>query len=68
MFREKEVDNLRDLIYNQVNQEDEQANNFEDSEYVVDTNRFQVSMDKLKRYLVSDVKKLLKCKFVTGQS
>lgn len=72
LFREKEVDNLRDLIYNQVNQDGEgdqgYNNNYEDSEYVVDTNRFQVSMEKLKRYLVSDVKKLLKCKFVTGQS
>jgi len=57
--------NLQSMIYNEVDREDEDE---EESEYIVDTNRYEVSHVKLQRYLITDVKKLLKSKFVTGQS
>lgn len=51
------------MIYEEINKEDQ---DYEDSEYIVDSNRYEVAQDKLARYLISDVKKLLKSKFVTG--
>ena len=63
LFREKEVVNLQSMIYNEINKEEE---DLEDSEYIVDTNRYEVSQVKLQKYLIKDVKKLLKSKFVTG--
>jgi len=39
LYREKEVQNLADMIYKEIDK-DEQDNNGLDSEYVVDTNRF----------------------------
>lgn len=64
LFREKEVQSLRDMIYGEIDKDDEQME--EDSEYIVDTNRFEVNFEKLKRYLITDVKKKLKSKFITG--
>lgn len=63
LYREKEVVNLQSMIYNEINKEEE---DLEDSEYIVDTNRYEVSQVKLQKYLIKDVKKLLKSKFVTG--
>lgn len=65
LYREKEVQNLSDLIYKEIDRED-QAN--QESEFIVDSNRYEVNEVKLLRYKISDVKKLLKRKFVTGQS
>jgi len=64
LFREREVQSLRDLIYGGK----ETAENTEDDELAVDTNRYDVHPSKLEGYLDIDAKKLLKSKFVTGQS
>ncbi|CDW84912.1 bms1l protein [Stylonychia lemnae] len=66
LYREREVQSLQSMIYNEINKEDEDYQ--EDTEYIVDTNRYEVSQVKLQMYLNKDVKKLLKSKFVTGQS
>lgn len=71
LFREREVQNLRDLIYGKIDSaattdyEEEQPL---DDSLIVDTNRYDVHPSKLEFYLQPDVKKLLKSKFVTGQS
>lgn len=66
LFREREVQNLRDLIYGQI----EGASTEEelDDSLIVDTNRYDVHPSKLEVYLQPTIKKLLKSKFVTGQS
>ena len=67
LFREREVQNLRDLIYGKVNQEDEAAAT-EDESLVVDSNRYDVHHAKLEHFTHPDLKKLIKSKFVTGKS
>jgi len=64
LFREKEVQSLRDLIYGQL----EQQSTDEDDSLLVDTNRYDVHPSKLELYTQPDVKRILKSKFVTGQS
>lgn len=56
------------MIYNEINKDDNDGMDQQemDSEYIVDTNRYEVSQIKLQRYLDKNVKKLLKSKFVTG--
>lgn len=65
LFREREVDNLQALIYGDQSTIDTYD---EDENYLVDTNRFDVNHAKLEIYLRPEVKRLLKTKFVTGQS
>ncbi len=55
---------MRDLIYGE---QDTEAETEEDS-LAVDTNRYDVHPSKLELYTRPDVKRLLKSKFVTGQS
>lgn len=66
LFREREVQNLRDLIYGEINKEDDLPT--EDESLIVDSNRFDVHHSKLEQFTYPSVKKLLKSKFVTGQS
>lgn len=65
-YREREVQNLKDLIYGAIDSEKEELN--DDESFIVDTNRYDVHFSKLEIYLIPDVKRLLKSKFVTGQS
>ena len=65
LFREKEVESLRDLIYGQIETADQSE---EDDTLIIDTNRYDVHPSKLEGYLQTDMKRLLKTKFVTGQS
>ena len=65
LFREKEVDNLANMIYGE---DQETAVDDYEAGLVVDTNRYDVHPKKLDFYLDPSVKKLLKSKFVTGQS
>ena len=65
LFREKEVQSLRDLIYGTI--ESEQTTGDED-EFIVDTSRYDVHPSKLEIYTQPDIKRVLKTKFVTGQS
>jgi hypothetical protein len=68
LYREREVQNLRDMIYGSIDTDaTTSGENFEDS-LIVDTNRYDVHPSKLELYTDSDMKKLLKSKFVTGQS
>ena len=67
LFREREVQNLRDLIYGKLNN-DEDDFRTEDESLIVDSNRYDVHHSKLEHYTNADVKKMLKSKFVTGQS
>ena len=66
IFREKEVQNLRDLIYGTI--DSTSAEEEEQDDLIVDTHRYDVHHSKLEIYLKTDVKKLLKSKFVTGQT
>lgn len=61
LFREKEVDNLSQLIYNSKTEEIPDGS-------IVDTNRYDVSPTKLEVFRSPALKKILKSKFVTGQS
>ena len=47
LFREREVQNLRDLIYG----EQETSDEFADDSIVIDTNRYDVHHSKLEVYL-----------------
>lgn len=68
LYREREVQNLRDMIYGDIDSDAiTSAENFDDS-LIVDTNRYDVHPSKLELYTDPDMKKLLKSKFVTGQS
>ena len=68
LYREREVQNLRDMIYGDIDSDAiTSAENFDDS-LIVDTNRYDVHPSKLELYTEPDMKKLLKSKFVTGQS
>lgn len=66
LFREREVQNLRDMIYGDLDG-NTTAEDIEES-LIVDTNRYDVHPSKLEMYSQPDMKKLLKSKFVTGQS
>lgn len=81
LFREREVDNLHALIYGA--QKDEETvetfgySDFQDdattqadvtSNMAFDTFRYDINHLRLQRYQVPNYKKLLKKKFVTGQS
>lgn len=56
------------MIYGDIDSEAATSGeNFDDS-LIVDTNRYDVHPSKLELYTDSDMKKLLKSKFVTGQS
>lgn len=81
LFREREVDNLHALIYGA--QKDEETvetfgySDFQDdattqadvtSNMALDTFRYDINHLRLQRYQVPNYKKLLKKKFVTGQS
>jgi len=56
------------MIYGDIDSEaTTSGENFDDS-LIVDTNRFNVHPSKLELYTDPDMKKLLKSKFVTGQS
>lgn len=59
LFREREVDNLHNLIYNSqtVPENNENAN---------DCNRYDVNPQKLRIFANANLKKALKAKFVTG--
>lgn len=61
LFKENEVDNLHNLIYGKVD------DNQEEDDYMrVDSNRYDINKNKLDFYLIKIVKKTLKSKFVTG--
>ena len=62
LFREKEVDNLQALIYGEGN------DNQEGPLLEIDTFRYDSNPAKLDRYKSRGFKRLLKKKFVTGQS
>lgn len=64
LFREREVQNLRDLIYGEINKEEDLPT--EDESLIVDSNRYDVHHSKLEQFTYPNVKKLLKSKFVTG--
>jgi hypothetical protein len=51
------------MIYGQVEEEE-----FEDMSLIVDTNRYDGHHSKFEMFLRPSVKKLVKSKFVTGQS
>ena len=61
LFREKEVDNLTNLIYGHTG-------NDADSELRIDSNRYDVNPERLKIFRSAAMKKALKQKFVTGQT
>ena len=62
LFREREVDSLKDLIYGRQDEE----TYIEDDELVYDTLRFDINPIKLERFVGKGYKRLLKKKFVTG--
>lgn len=66
LFREKEVQNLSDMIYGYGEQKEDEDT--QDTEYMMDCYRYDVHPTRLERYLNPSVKKLLKSKFITGQS
>jgi len=57
---------LRDLIYGAI--DSDETTQGEDESLIVDTNRYDVHPSKLELFIDADMKKLLKSKFVTGQS
>ncbi len=61
LFREREVDNLHNIIYNNKSER-------ENNEDALDCNRYDVNPQKLNIFRNSRLKKALKAKFVTGQS
>lgn len=61
LFREKEVDNLTNLIYGSSGLEG-------DNELRTDTYRYDVNPERLKIFRSPAMKKALKQKFVTGQT
>ena len=71
VFREREVDNLMNMIYSNADAKtdvDMTEDYDEEDEGVIDTNRFDVAQEKLAMYKQGPVKRKLKSKFVTGQS
>ena len=65
MFKEREVDNLMNLIYGESAGMETSADD-EDTERP-DTNRYDSGLDKLSMFTRPAVKRKLKSKFVTGQ-
>lgn len=66
LFREREVDSLKDLIYGK---QDEEATAVDDEDELhSDTLRFDISPIKLERFKGQGYKRLLKKKFVTGMA
>lgn len=61
LFREREVENLQNMIYNSESTDDLS------NEHAIDSNRFTAPRPKLELYKRSSVKRLLKKRFVTGQ-
>lgn len=61
LFREREVDNLQNLIYNQDSTTDYM------DEHAIDSTRFTAPKAKLQLFTRKSVKKLVKKRFVTGQ-
>lgn len=61
LFREREVDNLHNIIYNNQTAP-------ENDENTKDCNRYDVNPAKLRMFANVNLKKALKAKFVTGQS
>ena len=68
LYREREVQNLRDMIYGAIESDATTYGETFDDSLIVDTNRYDVHPSKLELYTDPDMKKLLKSKFVTGQS
>jgi hypothetical protein len=68
LYREREVQNLRDMIYGAIDSDATTSGETFDDSLIVDTNRYDVHPSKLELYTDPDMKKLLKSKFVTGQS
>ena len=67
LFREREVDNLMNMIYG--DKADEQTGHeSDDDEDVIDCNRYDVAPEKLTMYREKAVKRKLKSRFVTGQN
>jgi hypothetical protein len=64
LFKEKQVDNLMNMIYSPEGGEQTVA----DSDEALDTNRYDVAEAKLAMYRRKAVKRKLKQRFVTGQS
>ena len=67
LFREKQVDNLMKLIYEE-DEDQEMAGQDADTEETLDTYRYDVAPEKLAMYRRDAVKSKLKKKFVTGQT
>ena len=71
LFREREVDNLMNMIYGASATMDTASDDddFDDDDGgALDSNRFDVAAGKLAMYKRPVVKRKLKSKFVTGQS
>lgn len=72
LYREREVDNLMNMIYGASSMMDStDADQDDDDEMeggALDTNRYDVAPQKLSMYKNPAVKRKLKLKFVTGQS
>ena len=67
LFREREVDNLMNMIYNDKTEDcAEYESDDEENEDVIDCNRYDVAPEKLTMYKETAVKKKLKSRFVTG--
>ena len=62
------MQNLRDMIYGAIDSDAQTMAEDYDESLIVDTNRYDVHPSKLELYTDPDMKKLLKTKFVTGQS
>ena len=71
LFKEREVDNLMNLIYGASNDSQLDTTDLDGDDDVEggfpDTNRYDVAKEKLTMFSITTVKKKLKSKFVTGQ-
>lgn len=69
LYREREVDNLQSLIYGAPGKDNESPELFNDDALMkYDTNRYDVSINKLAMFKSKQVQIKLKKRFVTGQS
>jgi hypothetical protein len=62
LFREREVDNLQNLIYGT-----DTTNDYSRDDAQIDSNRFAAPKAKLQLFTHKSMKKLVKKRFVTGQ-
>lgn len=62
LYRERQVDNLQNLIYTEETAEDTS------DERAIDSNRYLPSRAKLELFKRKSMKKLVKRRFVTGQN